>query len=98
MTTFSEAFRSTRDLCISQGRRPVACLIGPDVQPEFYKFAAETDWYMWSVVQLSYTQKLQIVAAAHDLGIYSGVHIKRMEHEGLAMVTAPMPESGFDLP
>jgi hypothetical protein len=95
MTTFSHIFRETRDLAISQGRRPVVCLLGPDVQDDFYRFTAEEHWEWWPV-QPSYTQKLHIVSATEDLGVYSGVRIRRMTHPGLAIITTPAPESGFD--
>jgi len=81
MTTFSEAFRSTRDLCISQGRKPVVCLLGPDFQEKYIDFI-EGEW----------------VDQTTDYNALNGIRIRPMKIHGLAMVTAPMPESGFDLP
>lgn len=76
MTTFSHIFRSTRDLAISQGRRPVVCLLGPDMQKRFHSFLCD--------------------GLQHYPNIITGIHIRHMRIPGLALLTAPAPESGFD--
>jgi hypothetical protein len=79
MTSFSHIFRSTCDIAISQGRRPVVCLLGPDFQDEYKRFIAD----QW--------------VHKPDNGVLNGIRIRPMGIPGLAMVTAPAPESGFDV-
>lgn len=81
MTSFSHIFRSTRDLAISQGRRPVVCLLGPDTWPLFKEYCTE----IWPNSGAEYT-------------ILNGIQIRKMEHAGLAFLTVPAPDSGFDVP
>lgn len=91
MTTFSEAFRSTRDLCISQGRRPVVCLIGPDFVEEYRSYVE------WGAMN-GYYRPVDVMNFEKSLPSCNKVHMRHMDHHGMAFITSPMPESGFDLP
>jgi hypothetical protein len=91
MTTFSEAFRSTRDLCISEGRRPVVCLLGPDEQIRFKKFCGYCSPFTNGIT-------LKTARKPDDIGDLCGIRIRKMDCNGMAFLTVPMPESGFDLP
>jgi hypothetical protein len=94
MTTFSHIFRSTRDLAISQGRRPVVCLLGPDMQVGFKDYC----WGLFfnenfpSVGDPSISESTSV-----DLGELNGIRIRKMSTLGLAIITTPAPESGFDV-
>lgn len=94
MTTFSEAFRSTRDLCISQGRRPVACLLGPDMQDEFKIYCSQIEPFMKEVPPDDPWLK---ALDPNDFGNISGIRLRKMDRHGMAFITAPQPESGFDI-
>lgn len=95
MTTFFHIFRSTRNLAISQGRQPVVCLLGPDMQAGFKDYC----WGLFfnenfpSIGDPSISESTSV-----DLGELNGIRIRKMEHAGLAMLTAPGPDSGFDEP
>lgn len=94
MTTFSEAFRSTRDLAISQGRKPVVCLVGPDMEAGFDEHCGEWAPYMKPM------KKNDVWFPDFkpgDLGTLQGIRLRKMDHEGLAFITVPAPESGFDV-
>lgn len=90
MTTFSHIFRSTRDLAISQGRRPVVCLLGPDFVEEYRSYVE------WGAVN-GYYRPIDVMEFDQVLPPCNGLIVFRMRHNGVAMRTTPAPESGFDL-
>jgi hypothetical protein len=93
MTSFSHIFRSTRDLAISQGRRPVVCLLGPDMQAGFTDYCGDLSPFMKKMAKDDPWLK---TVKPGDLGTLQGIRLRKMESNGLAMLTAPAPESGFD--
>lgn len=93
MTTFSHIFRSTRDLAISQGRRPVVCYLGPDFQEEFREFARLKEDFLQKFAP---NEPWGNAIKPGDLGALCGVQLRKMDLPGMAILTAPAPESGFD--
>lgn len=94
MTTFSHIFRETRDLAISQGRRPVVCLLGPDMEKEFTGFC---DSWEFCMKKMGPDDPWLKTVKAGDLGTFEGIRLRKMRTHGLAIITTPAPESGFDL-
>ncbi len=94
MTNFSRVFRSAYDLAVSQGRKPVVCLLGPDMQAEFTDYCGDLSPFMKKMAKDDPWLK---TVKPGDLGTLQGIRLRKMEAMGMAMLTAPAPESGFDL-
>jgi hypothetical protein len=92
MTTFSHIFHSTRELAISQGRRPVVCYLGPDMEEGFAEYCDNLVDY----VVMDPSDLWIVTLKPGDLGTLQGIRLRKMDLPGIAFITVPAPESGFD--
>jgi hypothetical protein len=78
----------------AQGRHPVVCLLGPDMQEAFEDHCGTmSDW-----VKMKPSDPWIKTVKEGDLGTYNGIRLRKMNQNGLALVTHPVPGSSFDIP
>lgn len=84
MSAFYEIFHEAHFRAESQGRHAAVCLLGPDMQAAFTDYCGQWAKYMKPM------EKNDVWFPDFkpgDLGTFSGVRLRRMNQNGLAMLT-----------
>ena len=95
MISFYHIFRESRDLCLTQGRRPVVCLLGPDMIAAYWEYR---DGMLPHMKKLASDSPWKGLVNHGDIDNLCGIRLRKMNASGLAFLTVAQPESGFDLP
>lgn len=91
--SFGMIFHEALETVYCQGKHPIICLLGPDMQEAFTDHCGHLGPWMKMKPGDPWLEDSQ----PGDLGLYNGLRLRKMEHNGLALITTPQPESGFDL-
>jgi hypothetical protein len=84
MSSFPQVFHEARIQAESQGRRAIVCLLGPDMQAAFADLCGQ-----WAecAKPLEKNGVWWPDFKPGDLGSFGGVRLRKMNHDGLAILT-----------
>jgi hypothetical protein len=83
--TFLDLFHDAANRAIMQGLTPQYIYMGPDVEPVFADYAADICWYAHSEQPPTKEERVKAILNSDNLGIFHGMQILRMSHNGIAV-------------
>lgn len=82
---FLSIFHEALEHALRQGRKPVVCLLGPDMQAAF---DAHSGGITNILNIMGPNDILYPDFKPGDIAVYAGVRLRQMNHDGMAMLTA----------